>query len=541
MATKKQSRQGVVLSALLVVLASPTWAAWRDRSDCAAEQTDGAIAACTRILDGEQNDADRSNVLTLRGNAYLDKKDWDRAIADFTSAIELDPKIAVAFISRGSAYLSKKNWDRAIADETRAIEIDPKSKGAFVVRGTAYFNKKDWDRAIADETRAIELDPKDAVAFTGRGGAYGKKGDWDRAIADLTRAIELDPKDAKAFQARGFVYNGKNDYDRAIADETRAVELDPKEARSNLWRGVAYFNKGEYEPAIADETRAIELDPKDADFFGNRGHAYMKTGKLDLARADLKKALELKPGYEEVRTMLDELDAETAPKNQPTDASAPPPPTQKTSTPSQSTDGVTATARAETNDQLRACAHIDDSIKRLSCFDSVAASVAPEPAVTPPPAGTTGDWHVETSISKIDDSTNVTLSVEAIDASPGRFGQPIRPTLMILCAEKKTKLAIYFGGEFMTTEWSGFTYRIDKQPAKTKGFSFLADDAHKFLMLGGILPSLEDDPISFTKQLFGHERLLIRASPYDESAITAEFKISALAEAIKPLRQACHW
>ena len=39
-----------------------------------------------------------------RGHAYINKGDYDRAIADYTEAIRLDPKYAIAYGNRGKAY-----------------------------------------------------------------------------------------------------------------------------------------------------------------------------------------------------------------------------------------------------------------------------------------------------------------------------------------------------------------------------------------------------------------------------------------------------
>ena len=62
--------------------------------------------------------------------------------------------------------------DRAIADYTEAIRLDPKYANAYSNRGVAYSDKGDKDRAIADFTEAIRLDPKYADAYNNRGFAY---------------------------------------------------------------------------------------------------------------------------------------------------------------------------------------------------------------------------------------------------------------------------------------------------------------------------------------------------------------------------------
>ena len=55
------------------------------------------------------------------------KHEYDKAIADFSEAIRLDPKSATAYDRRAGAYEAKGNYDQAIADFTEAIRFDPRS------------------------------------------------------------------------------------------------------------------------------------------------------------------------------------------------------------------------------------------------------------------------------------------------------------------------------------------------------------------------------------------------------------------------------
>jgi tetratricopeptide (TPR) repeat protein len=59
----------------------------------------------------------------LRGQAYTDKGDFDRAIADFTSEIEIEPDNADAYRLRSMAYARKHDHEAAVADYNRAIEM----------------------------------------------------------------------------------------------------------------------------------------------------------------------------------------------------------------------------------------------------------------------------------------------------------------------------------------------------------------------------------------------------------------------------------
>ena len=58
-----------------------------------------------------------------RANAHRVKGDNDRAIADYTDAIRLDPNFVTAYYNRGVTYRAKGDSDRAIADYTAAITL----------------------------------------------------------------------------------------------------------------------------------------------------------------------------------------------------------------------------------------------------------------------------------------------------------------------------------------------------------------------------------------------------------------------------------
>jgi tetratricopeptide (TPR) repeat protein len=162
------------------------------------------INGCTAVIQsGQWSGEGLASAFNNRGGAYNDKKDYDRAIADFDQAIRLDPKYAFAYKNRGTAYYGKNDYDRAFADFGQAIRLDPKYAAAYGDRGNLYDDKKDYDRAIADYDQAIRLDPYLAFAYTSRGDAYGGKKDCDRAIADYDQAIRLAPQYAYAYNGRG--------------------------------------------------------------------------------------------------------------------------------------------------------------------------------------------------------------------------------------------------------------------------------------------------------------------------------------------------
>ncbi len=182
----------MLLSADAVAQLSPQW-----RSCMRNPDVDQQIKSCTALIQsGGGTTKNRAIAYNSRGIAYYDKKDLDRAIADYSEAIRLDPKYAIAHNNRGVAYRDKGDFDGAIEDFSDAILLDPKYAFAYGNRGVAYYDKKDLDRAIADYNDVILLDPKSAPAYRNRGLAYLYSGNLAKALADVSQASELDPKDA---------------------------------------------------------------------------------------------------------------------------------------------------------------------------------------------------------------------------------------------------------------------------------------------------------------------------------------------------------
>ena len=101
--------------------------------------------------------------------AYGVKGDDDRAIVDFTKAIELKPNYADAYYSRGVAYKNKNNPDRATADFHKAIALKPDYASTYNNHWPEWLPLKEVleesrsDQAIAgDLGKNITLSPQNA-------------------------------------------------------------------------------------------------------------------------------------------------------------------------------------------------------------------------------------------------------------------------------------------------------------------------------------------------------------------------------------------
>ena len=61
----------------------------------------------------------------LRGNAYLELNSYDKAIADFSKAIELDNSYTNAYYFRAMLYHRIRKNDAAVADYQKVVQLSP--------------------------------------------------------------------------------------------------------------------------------------------------------------------------------------------------------------------------------------------------------------------------------------------------------------------------------------------------------------------------------------------------------------------------------
>jgi tetratricopeptide (TPR) repeat protein len=184
------------LSYVLLACVPAFGAGQGDYDECMQHaDADRTIAGCTRVIDdvGESN-RNRRIAYDNRGAAWHAKGDNDRAIADYTEAIKLNPNDAVAYDNRGTAWRDKGDRKHALADYNLAIKLNPNNAAAHNNRGNIQREKGDNKRAIADYTEAIRLDPNYARAYCNRGKAWRASGDDARAVADYFEASRLNPE-----------------------------------------------------------------------------------------------------------------------------------------------------------------------------------------------------------------------------------------------------------------------------------------------------------------------------------------------------------
>lgn len=178
------------------------------------------------------------------------------------------------------------------------------------------------------------------------------------------------------------------------------------------------------------------------------------------------------------------------------------------------------------------CHKISADLARLKCYDTETNYKSSAIEILD------SKWLVRSDKSEMTDDTNVFASVESEDTIYCSFGGQERPRLMLRCSENTTSVLLATSGCHLTSsdynDYGDVTYRLDDNPPRTQRFEESTSNRTLGLWTGG-------RSIPFIKGMFGHNSLLVRFTPYNQSPVEARFPIVGTEQAVAQLREACSW
>jgi TolB-like protein/Tfp pilus assembly protein PilF/class 3 adenylate cyclase len=237
-----------------------------------------AKAAAKRALelDNTLAEAHASSGRILSGYDYA----FERAIAEFERAIQLNPNYATAYhwISNGP-LCALAEFDRAITEGKRAVELDPLSMINNADLGNVYFYARRYDEAISAVRRSLEIDPHSYVAHYYLAQILQAKGELTDAITEYKRSVELDDDPGPlALLGQAYARSGKRDEAQKIL--ARLTEEKKTRYVSAYNMALMFLGLGDKEHATDALERAyaegagndiitIKVDPMLEDLRGN--------------------------------------------------------------------------------------------------------------------------------------------------------------------------------------------------------------------------------------------------------------------------------
>lgn len=232
--------------------------------------------------------------------------DWDKAIAAFERAVELDPHFALARAKLSYAYFwgSQLTPREAIAKARQAgrlaLQSDDRLAEAHIADALIRLYG-DFDYAGAEKAfqRALELEPSNSSAHMNYSKCLAASGRLREAIAQARTARELDPLSPMKSRQLAWTHYLAGDIGSAISEYLRALELNERSILSHLSLARCYADRGDFDRAFEHRERAMRLSAVGTQRISEASRLYREEGYNAVLAAELR-ALEedfQKKGY----------------------------------------------------------------------------------------------------------------------------------------------------------------------------------------------------------------------------------------------------
>lgn len=187
-----------------------------------------------------------------QGERLFARSRFTEAVVQYSHALELDRKLADAWLKRGLTYMysAKPDFEQAIADFSEVLRTDPQNARVLYERGLAswaWANEKSWngdkkgakqDRIFAEKDFTAVLTLPDNIykssALVQRAKIYEMQDRWELAAADYDAAARGNDIQFFLREARALQMAGKNKKAVKVLDEFLSIA------------GKALAEKGEF-------------------------------------------------------------------------------------------------------------------------------------------------------------------------------------------------------------------------------------------------------------------------------------------------------
>ena len=318
----------IVVAAILAGqsgLAEPSDAQWQE---CLEGLAEIRLEACKAISgNSDFRKQSRAQAAATLGDIYLEQRNLEKAVGEFTRAIRLDPEYSYphrrrafarylqghhddaladydaavelspldpyVFISRSSYYRQTERWAQARIDIEKALELDLNNPDSYYERGLLSLDVKDYEQAELDFGKILKLNPDDNDARYNYANALRNQSRGDEALLSVSEYVEAVPHDPQGFRLRGWIQMDLGDVDAAREDFRTALDVEPESKSLQYALGYAHWRAGDYQRALKHYQIAESEYRSFGYFYYERGYAHYMLNQDQLALADADRALEI--------------------------------------------------------------------------------------------------------------------------------------------------------------------------------------------------------------------------------------------------------
>src|SRR5581483_3066065 len=233
--------------------------------------------------------------LLSQGRILLLQHDYRRAVDTLQKAVKAAPDSASAYYSLGIAQQFAGLPEAAKSNFSTALQLEPRMASATAALAGLALRSGDYTEAARQAERARKADPNLASAKLTSARAMIGKGDLRQAEAQLQEVLKRDPSSLPGLSMLLNVYIREERGNEGVQRIAGLVQQHPQNAGLHFLLGLAYFNLKNLPQAEACTLRALSLDPKTPDAYTLLANINLSRGAVTEAKANLRAAIAAQP------------------------------------------------------------------------------------------------------------------------------------------------------------------------------------------------------------------------------------------------------
>ncbi|MCE1245429.1 MAG: tetratricopeptide repeat protein [Firmicutes bacterium] len=215
------------------------------------------------------------------GIQLYDQKQWDKAEAQFSKAIENKDDFTEAHFYRGMCRINMGNNEKAKEDFEKVVQLESGNVEALVRLSEINILDKDYSKAIENLEKASKL--KDSVTIRNLMGiALYRQGKFEDAFKQYAAAQGMEPENVDVQSNLGlYYYEIKHDPAKAREYYEKALKTNPTSSELNRRMGNILQLENDYDAAVERYRKSLESDPGNKDAMMDLAFALYQIGDFE--------------------------------------------------------------------------------------------------------------------------------------------------------------------------------------------------------------------------------------------------------------------
>ena len=210
-----------------------------------------ALKLVDQVLVADDKNADAHS---LRGDIRVAGRQFDKAVTDYSKAIELNPRSSAVYDQRGTAYFKLAKIPESLADFNKSIELDPKAGPGHWRRGLTLYYAEKFADGVAQFTTSDKSEPNDVENAIWHFLCNARVQGVEKARGEFLKVKE-DPRGAYMMKIYELFLGKAKPEDVFAAAESGQGSKDPERIR----KFYANYYVGMYYEAIGEPKKSLEM------------------------------------------------------------------------------------------------------------------------------------------------------------------------------------------------------------------------------------------------------------------------------------------